>query len=908
MARKKAATVYQPSADNDVWGIPAEKWREVLSFLLAVLAIFIVLSLVANGLGHGWAGVVGSGVAASLHFVLGDWAAYALPVLLVLAGVHALRGRTPLHPARKAVSAVLILVSLCAWRSLYWVLLINPAASMADKHSFEQHAFEAGGVVGGFLTSGANYSLHLGEVFGPVGAYLLFAVLFVLGTMLSTDFLFLPFLHRLLGTARSRVAEWKRPLPVVTLRFAREESGRIFPAMGATDRAEELLAARRQHEFFTTDVPEEAASESPPKPSITLNLSRAQAAADDGAGTDEDFQETAEVLGSETLRRTAGAGRKAKERPAGAPTADAMMQTELDFSAANNYRPPASDIFTPAPPATNTMDREEALEVSAELENALADFNISARVVAVTQGPVVTQYELQPAPGVKVSRILSLENDIALILKAKSVRIQAPIPGRAAVGIEVPNRKVTPVYFRELIEAAEFRGHESPLAFVLGRNISGEPVICDLATMPHLLIAGTTGSGKSVCVNVIICSILYRMPPDRVKFIMIDPKRVELNVYSDVPHLLAPVVNEPKQAAAGLMWAVQQMEERLTLFSRLRVRNIDGYNDIAKGKRPPPRGMDVSDLHPIPHIVIIIDELADLMIIAKNEVEEFIVRLAQMSRAAGIHMIIATQRPSVNVLTGIIKANFPSRIAFRVSAKVDSRTILDMNGAEALLGKGDMLFSPGGMKPMRIQGAFVADPDVEKLTEYLRAQIPAAYEKQEFSTSELERREAMAAQRAEEGTEDNAPWNTHEQAGGTAGFEGGDDEGTGTGEEPETSFDVAPGHRVLPPKRLQIPTEMSPLAPRRPASQIEFPNIHLSGDGGDGDEELYDKALILVLETRKPSVSLIQRRMKIGFARAGRLMDLMEERGIVGPYLGSKPRDLLVDDPDSMLERLHETS
>jgi len=386
--------------------------------------------------------------------------------------------------------------------------------------------------------------------------------------------------------------------------------------------------------------------------------------------------------------------------------------------------------------------------------------------------------------------------------------------------------------------------------------------------MPHLLIAGTTGSGKSVCVNVIVSSLLHRMTPDQVKLIMIDPKRVELNVYSGIPHLLAPVVNEPRQAASALMWAIQQMEERLDLFSRLRVRNITSYNALASGARKPSKRVQARDLKPIPHIVIVIDELADLMLIAKNEVEEFVVRLAQMSRAAGIHMIIATQRPSVNVLTGIIKANFPSRIAFRVSAKVDSRTILDMNGAETLLGQGDMLFAPGGTKPMRIQGAFVSDQDVERLTEYLRAQTPTVYEKEGFSVADLPMRGA----------------------------------GTGTREapflgaaDPETSESEG---------GVRIPPESAPPA-QRGAGRVQFPKVQLRSEM-DEDEVLYEKALRLVLETKKPSVSMIQRRLKIGFARAGRLMDLMEDRGIVGPYLGSKPRNLIIDDPEALLRRLDE--
>ncbi len=845
--------------------MPAEKWREISAFCLTALALLLSLSLISNGWEQRWIGAVGDAMAGSATFILGGMVAYVLPFLLLLAAIHAFKGRTPFHPVRKTLSGVLILLALCAMLSLRYALSEEPEARELSLFS--------GGVVGTFLTSDDSYALNLAGLCGPMGAYLVCLVMLLLGVMLSTDFLFVPIIRRLVAKGRARVKKWKRPAPVATLVFDRGHSQRVFPSIGAD--SEKGSAASGTKSPDGGDSPDDKAD--PPLLSPDAGLfPEERSTEEEKPSVPEDKNSGIPEIFSSLTRK------KSKKKSRGDASMGAMIQTELNFNVSDFETPPI-DIFSMPEAHEDTMDREEVLEISGELERALADFNISARVVAVTQGPVVTQYEIQPAPGIKVSRILSLENDIALILRAKSVRIQAPIPGKAAVGVEVPNRKVTPVYFKELIDTDDFRHHASPLAFTLGKNISGEHILCDLATMPHLLIAGTTGSGKSVCVNCIISSILYRMPPDRVKFIMIDPKRVELNVYSDIPHLLSPVVNDPRQSAAALMWAVQQMEERLEAFSKLRVRNIDGYNDLVSGKREISSGIDIEGYSPLPHIIIVIDELADLMIIARNEVEEFIVRLAQMSRAAGIHMIIATQRPSVNVLTGIIKANFPSRIAFRVSAKVDSRTILDMNGAETLLGRGDMLFAPGGTKPMRIQGAFLGDRDVERLTEFLRAQTPTDYEKEGFSANEL--KEPVPEERGDIGS-DGSYETVHQKS--------------------ETSPGDPPGRIASPAKakQLTIPTELTAHAGPK-TGQVEFPELILKGDR-DEDEILFDKALRLVLETRKPSVSMIQRRMKIGFARAGRIMDLMEDRGIVGPYLGSKPRDLIVDDPDALLRRLDE--
>lgn len=448
----------------------------------------------------------------------------------------------------------------------------------------------------------------------------------------------------------------------------------------------------------------------------------------------------------------------------------------------------------------STNFRNAALKGAKKLEETLNSFGVEAKVINVSRGPAVTRYELQPSPGVKVSKIVNLSDDISLNLAASGVRIEAPIPGKAAIGIEVPNKEVEAVFLKEVIESKEFKDNTSKLAFSLGKDISGQNMVADIGKMPHLLVAGATGSGKSVCINSIIVSLLYKANPNEVKLLMVDPKVVELGIYNGIPHLLIPVVTDAKKAAGALNWAVQEMVNRYKLFADKGVRDIKGYNAIAK----PNEGEE-----PLPQIVIIIDELADLMMVAPNDVEDAICRLAQMARAAGMHLVIATQRPSVDVITGVIKANIPSRIAFAVSSQVDSRTILDMAGAEKLLGKGDMLFYPvGEPKPIRVKGTFVSDKEVESVVEYIKAQGAAEYNENiiEEINSEKETQEA---------------------------------------------------------------------------------------DSGDNDE-LLPQAIELVVEAGQASVSLIQRKFKVGYARAARIVDQMEARGIVGGFEGSKPRQVLI--------------
>lgn len=444
--------------------------------------------------------------------------------------------------------------------------------------------------------------------------------------------------------------------------------------------------------------------------------------------------------------------------------------------------------------------RSQVLDGAKKLEETLASFSVSAKVINVTHGPTVTRYELQPSAGVKVSRIVNLSDDIALNLAAPGIRIEAPIPGKAAIGIEVPNKEVNMVRIRDVIESREFSQHASKVAFAVGKDVSGDIIVSDISKMPHLLIAGATGSGKSVCINSLIVSLLYKASPEEVKLLMIDPKVVELGIYNGIPHLLIPVVTEPKKAAGALNWAVQEMVNRYKTFADKAVRDIKGYNELVT---------KTGEGQLMPQIVIIIDELADLMMVAPNDVEDAICRLAQMARAAGMHLVIATQRPSVDVITGVIKANIPSRISFAVSSQIDSRTILDMAGAEKLLGRGDMLLHPVGKpKPVRVQGACITDAEVEKVVDFVKAQGEALY-----------------------------------------------------------NNDIIE----------EINSDETPV------------------DSNDPDaDELLPKAIELVVDAGQASVSLIQRKFKVGYARAARIVDQMEERGIVGGFEGSKPRQILI--------------
>lgn len=464
----------------------------------------------------------------------------------------------------------------------------------------------------------------------------------------------------------------------------------------------------------------------------------------------------------------------------------------------DNYNYPTIDLLEDRTNA-GSIDEKEIKNKAVAIEETLESFGIGSKVVQIDVGPTVTCYELKPQRGVKVSKILNLSDDLALSLATSGIRILAPIPGKSHVGIEVPNKSKEIVGFKEIISTSNFQNAKSKIPFAMGKSISGDPIVSGIEKMPHLLVSGATGSGKSVCINTIIMSILYKHSPDEVKLLMIDPKVVELSVYNGIPHLIMPVITDPKKASSSLFWAISEMEKRYKAFQKYHVRDIEGYKEAAQTDE---------SMENLPYIVVIIDELADLMMTAASEVEDYIMRLAQKSRACGIHLVIATQRPTVDVITGTIKANIPSRISFAVTSQTDSRTILDTAGAEKLLGKGDMLFaSSDSMRPLRIQGAFVSDKEVLNVVEHIKKESQASYDEKAMETVE----------------------------------------------------------------------EKSKVA------EI------------DDEDELLDEATRIIIEENTASVSLLQRKLRIGYARAGRIIDQLETKGIVGPYEGSKPRKVLVD-------------
>ena len=485
---------------------------------------------------------------------------------------------------------------------------------------------------------------------------------------------------------------------------------------------------------------------------------------------------------------------------------DKDYQVSMQESKTVSYQVPPLSLLSNSFAEEKTETKLNIKENVKILENTFANFGINAKVVGVIQGPTVTRYEIHPAPGVKISKITNLSNDIALSFAVASVRIEAPIPGKNAVGIEVPNRKRINVYLKEVLESNEFQSEKYKLPIALGIDIGGKPIIADLAELPHLLIAGATGSGKSVCINNVILSILYKLSPEAVRFLMIDPKRVELNIYNGIPHLLIPIVTDTTKAIKVLNWAISEMEKRFKIFAEVGVRNLDGYNEYVRNIN--------NDTDTLPYIIIVIDELADLMLSSPAKAEESLCRLAQMTRATGIHLIIATQRPSVDIITGSIKVNFPSRIAFAVSTQVDSRTILDVNGAEKLLGNGDMLFSPvGASKPIRAQGAFVVEKEIRNVVSYLMKNFPSP----EYEQEVLEYKKSKNMLRETEEEE---------------------------------------------------------------------------------EDELFNEAVSIIINSKQASISILQRKLRIGYTRAARLIDVMEKRGIVGPYDGRNPRKILISNEE----------
>ncbi|RAK11165.1 DNA translocase FtsK [Halanaerobium saccharolyticum] len=750
--------------------------NEILGLFLITFAAISYFAIFSNS-----AGLLGNYISNAYYFLVGS-GSYLLPLLFVYWGIQLIRSKKISLTAR-------FLGLLLSFIAIISIINLNDGGSFFL--NTPQNA--AGGIIGGAI------SYFLTELFAVNGAYIILSVLLLTGILLLFDL----FLHNIFSKTKEQILAFRESLLNLKDEIISFFGSFSFGRFNIFAKIKDSRAARKEKKKIKKQK----------------KLSENNAAENDvvsGAREDKEANNNyenleAEKTGSKTNKKqaeknyTQAETKKKQIKNVTEKNEDNKEITE-DFDITKDQSKNVKDqgekhgdYTLPGISLLNDSGKKKVklANKSELLEETLSSFGVEAKVINVNHGPTITRYEVQPATGVKVSKIVNLSDDIALALAAKDVRIEAPIPGKAAVGIEVPHGNDITVSFRDVIVSEEFQKAEAKLTLALGKGIDGDTAVFNLAKMPHLLVAGATGSGKSVCINTLISSILYRATPEEVKLLLVDPKKVELNIYQGLPHLITPVVTDPKKAANVLKLVVEEMEDRYDRFSETGSRGIDSYNKQVD---------DPEDK--MPYIVVVIDELSDLMMVAANEVEDNICRLAQMSRAAGIHLIIATQRPSVDVITGLIKANIPSRISFAVSSATDSRTILDMGGAEKLLGKGDMLFAPVGMqKPQRIQGAFLTDREITEITSFVKKQATAEYKIEKDDIKEVE----------------------------------------------------------------------------------------LSID--DEQDELYEEAVKLVVKYRA-SISMLQRRLHIGHSRAARLIDTMEEDGIVGPYAGSKPREVLVEEED----------
>ncbi|MDM5338126.1 DNA translocase FtsK [Fictibacillus enclensis] len=759
-------------------------WKEQLSFELAGLLLLALTLLALAKMGK-----VGQAFVQFLKFFSGEWYGVLLIGTLVIAIYLIWKRKSPPVWGKRLAGFYLFYISMLILSHLKLFSLLSKQGKWSDpsviRNTWEIYWSQLSGSIpqgdlGGGMIGAVGFAMfHF--LFGVQGSAVILVFVMIIAIILITG--------KSLSGVIAKLAEAAGSLSSTAYesfqnkRQELKENRKKVQRQAAT-RSQE--PAEAHHETRTMDEEYEPIIED-----FTRNVHGDESPAVQLKFGSKGFHEEPETQ-TETSHATT------EDKQDGLPAS--FEQTEEEHN--ENYLLPSMDLLVRPTSTGQHKERQYSASKSnaKKLEKTFESFGVKARVLKVHLGPAVTKYEVYPDVGVKVSKIVNLADDIALALAAKDIRIEAPIPGKSAVGIEVPNQEVATVTLREVLESSQYQKQTSKLAIGLGRDISGEPIFAELSRMPHLLVAGATGSGKSVCINGIITSILMRAKPHEVKMMMIDPKMVELNVYNGVPHLLAPVVTEPKKAAQALKRVVSEMERRYELFSHTGTRNIEGYNEGIR------RANNESDAKQptLPYIVVIVDELADLMMVASSDVEDAIIRLAQMARAAGIHLIIATQRPSVDVITGIIKANIPSRIAFSVSSQTDSRTILDMGGAEKLLGRGDMLFFPSGTsKPTRVQGAFLSDQEVEKIVEFVIGQQKAQYQKD-----------------------------------------------------------------MIPTEEAQVTMEV--------------------------EDDLFPEAVKLVVDMQTASVSMLQRRFRIGYSRAARLVDAMEAKGVIGPYEGSKPREVLL--------------
>ena len=750
-----------------------EHISEVKAIIILSLGMILLVSLVSfvpedlswytshpNVPAHNLVRITGAYLAGSLLFIFG-YSAYLFVVCLLFWGWNKFMLRGLVFSWPKALSFVVL---FCVLSALAGMIGAQESSSR----------FARSGLIGFMLSD------FFVRYLGAVGSYIILVTLGTLSLILTGEVLVAPLFMR----GINKVCDWGGSLRSIDPEDRQQSSQRSI-SMGSFLKQPQASAVRKLQEE---------------------ELKKALRAKE--AVADKKVEEKREP-------GVSPAGQGAAAKPAKPQIhivqprkpqkfSEEDLSTRYGETIVGEYRIPSLDLLEDPPSISQGKLQNTLMNGAKLLEETLVNFGVNASVVHIERGPAITRYELEPAPGVKVQKFTTLSDDIALAMRATTVRVVAPIPGKNRVGIEVPNADFSTVYLKEVLAGNEFRSSKSKLTLSLGKDIAGKSMVADLAEMPHLLIAGTTGSGKTVCVNGIIMSMIFNASPDEVKFVMVDPKMVELAQYNDIPHLLCPVVTDSQKASAALQWVVSEMETRYRALSKEGVRNLPGYN--ARG-------------HKMPYIVVIIDELADLMQLSAKAVESAITRIAQLSRAVGIHLILATQRPSVDVITGVIKANFPARISFKVASKVDSRTVLDMNGAESLLGKGDMLFiKPGDAKPTRGQCSYVRDEEIQRVIRFIRDQQAPTYD------------ESITKQQ----------------------------KGAGAGE--------------------------------------------------DQSDEYYDEAVKLVIESNQASVSILQRRLRLGYTRAARLIDMMEQNGIVGPYAGSKPRDILVDREQWLLENMKKNS
>ena len=814
--------------------------RDEIVFLIALACAIILLLSNFN-----MAGIVGRSIKWFMFGLFGI-AAYIVPVIIAVSIMFMLANKDIIGvmKIKAAMAYVLSVIAAALWQRVTNVPDIKEPVGTYFTYCSEYKT--GGGLFGGILCKMLN-------PLGMAGSLVILIILAIICIIVITEKSFIKGIRnggeRIVSEARKDYSEYKEHSNRV--RMLQEEAREEAPAKsrmnnvvrgvtndltiyddnrneGSDIDITEIEAVDNEDDMYSDDIYDPLIT---PMPRISRepvwelhvdsaseeNISTHQDNAEDNIiknaadGSDDMYKSEDNGLG-EIIQSTANTDIEDKANSGTENIVNSYAENTADSSAESSKQykfPPVSLLNRNTNSKASNLERENR-DTAITLKQTLQNFGVKVDITDISCGPSVTRYELKPELGVKVSRIVSLADDIKLSLAAADIRIEAPIPGKSAIGIEVPNKEAGSVFLRELIETDTFKNTSSKIAFAAGKDIAGKTIVADIARMPHLLIAGATGSGKSVCINTIIMSILYKARPDEVKLIMVDPKVVELSIYNGIPHLLLPVVTEPKKAAGALNWAVNEMNTRYKKFAGVGARNLKGYNDIAAKMEFKEGEIPVEKL---PEIVIIIDELADLMMVAPGEVEDAICRLAQLARAAGTHMVIATQRPSVNVITGLIKANVPSRIAFSVSSGVDSRTILDMNGAEKLLGKGDMLYFPSNIpKPIRVQGAFVSDEEVSKVVQFLKDNMSGEVNYDESITET-----AIAS-----------------KAGGQA------------------------------------------------------------AEQQDDRDSLFADAGRFVIEKERGSIGMLQRQFKIGFNRAGRIMDQLADAGVVGPEIGTKPRNVLM--------------